>query len=285
MRPTLREVFCALYPSTYRYKAIVILQAVVDASHDMKDRRLTVAGFFAPLSVWCGLQEAWQGFRDRVGVPSIRMAAVMSRRVPPYSCWSDSDRHAFITEAMTLINATTFGLTVTLNLEHFYEVSTEDRESIFGNNPFGLCAAQLIGTAARILELAELTDESVLYVFDSGDHGEPAFTEAMMDLIRTDEASKNMLRVFGVSPAIKERFAALDMPDIFAWLVNQHHLNMPRGCTIGESSPYLSKVTTENIGHYIAGETLLDLIDGLRPFAPLNVYGRLASSDSGRNVR
>jgi len=261
-----------------------MLQAVVDASHDIRDRRLTVAGFFAPLSVWCGLQEAWQGMRARLGVTSIRMAAVMSRRVPPYSCWSDSDRHAFITEAMGLINKTTFGLTVTLNLEHFYELPPEDRDAIFGNNPFGLCAAQFIGLATRTLELTDLTDESVLYVFEAGDHGEPAFIEAMLDLIRTDEASRDMLRVFGVFPALKNSFAALDMPDIFAWLVNQHALNMPRGCVIGEQSPYLAKVTTENIGHYIAGETLLDLVDDLRPHAPLNVYGRLASAVSGRNM-
>ena len=239
-----------------------MLLAFVDASWDKNRQVVSVAGFLGVSSAWCAFQEHWQGVRNRWGLKFLRMTEFMSSHGEPYATWSAAQRNALVSELTDLINKHLLcGTVVSLNLTDYYALSDEDR-AVSGNNPFGLCAAQCLGLVASTFEQFDI-EESVLYVFEAGDRGEPAFRDAVRRLIRSSEPDRALLHVIDIRTETKSLAPAFDAADFLAWLHTQHALRF-HGQAV-DRTPYLEQVTVDIINHHMYGAGLLEWVHDNKP--------------------
>jgi len=210
------------------------------------------------------------------------MADFMSPSADAYKSLGGPDKYATISELVTLANDhELFAAAVALNLDDFYSMPAGD-QAIAENNPYGLCAAQLIGLMLTHIENFNL-DEDIAYAYEVGGTGEAAFTDAMIALMRELPHVKQTLRVCRVLPIrSKSETPAMDLADVLAWVYN--HV----APTWRDSSPvgtYSSLIMTIPCAH-----NLLDA-PGLRLWADENrdipphvahgrsVYGSLAAHE------
>ncbi len=205
-----------------------MLRAFLDAStvgqggeKDTRHPFLAVAAWVGAIKQWSALQGKWRKARTRSGIDYLRMADIMNPENPQYRDWSDRKRAAVISRLIRLINKhVLFGVSVVLDLAD-YESLTRAEKDLTGRTPYFFGAAACIGAVARELTLRHI-EEQVLYVFESGDQGEPALRTSLARFAGVSERFRSAFHVYSVMPGTKRQFPALDAADFLAWEITHH---------------------------------------------------------------
>lgn len=252
--PDIREVFLGMFPLECPRRLVFMLRAFVDASVAGKPPVLSVAGFLGSVSGWSAFQRKWRQARSESGIPHFHMTDFMSRRATPYKDWPETKRTAVINRLIRLIsNHTLFGVAVALNLSDFESQPAEEK-ILCGGNPYALCSAWCIGRAVKTLKERSI-NESIIWVFEAGDKGQPAFTTQMHRLFSRHEEMRDTLRVLSVMPGTKKQFPAFDAADFLAWQMTQHVPRMEGGHP-APMTPYLDSLSVPIYSHYMRGDSL-----------------------------
>jgi hypothetical protein len=215
----LSEIFDGIFPANYRKQLIVMLRAYFDGSKTFSRSSpfpcLAVAGFVGDKKRWSRFQKKWRDVRKTSGIDFFHMADYEARR-PPYDSWSERKRKAVLDRLISLTRETAdFGAITLLPKSEFDSLDKRTRNR-FNDNPYLWCASYCIGLIARRLE-REKINESVMYIFESGDQGEPEFKHAMARLVETSEAFRRRFRIYSIMPGLKHEIPALDSADFLAW--------------------------------------------------------------------
>lgn len=238
--PEITEVFDGLFPPEYRQRLVVMLRAFLDGSTAGHPPILSVAGFVSSVEEWRKFQRHWRDARKKAGIDYFRTTDFMSCRAKPYRHWDARKKGAMISRLLHLINVhARFGVAIALNLDDFRAQSAAIKRS-WGYKPYRLCAAQCIGRVALALDDWGIR-ESVMYVFESGDEGEPAFRESMTRIVTASERFRKEMHVYSVMPGTKRQFPALDAADFLAWQSSQHVQRM-EGDNPAPRSSYMERL-------------------------------------------
>lgn len=65
-------------------------------------------------------------------------------------------------------------------------------------------------------------NKSVMYVFESGDQGEPQFKHAMTRLLQISARFREEYQIHSIVPGLKRQFPGLDSADFLAWEAAQY---------------------------------------------------------------
>lgn len=212
------EVFGDFFPPECHHRLLLMLRGFLDGSVSGKPQVLSVAGFIGNVDGWKRFQKAWRKVRANSGIDYFHMTDFMSRQAKPYVAWSEKRRHAVISRLLDLINKhTLFGVGVAMSLDDF---NAEIRPIDPSYKPYRVCSALCVGLVAKTLQKAGIT-EPVMYVFEAGDEGEPAFRASMARIVEASQRFRDEQQILGLTPGTKRQYPALDAADFFAWQVGQ----------------------------------------------------------------
>lgn len=266
--PEITEVFHGFWPPEYRRHLVFMLRAFLDASGLPRERLLVVGGLLGRVEAWGTFQREWRRAREKAGIPYFHMTDFMSPHGRPYNTWEQRKREAVISRLAQLINdATVFGFAVALSLDAFKDQAKTDRSSsirgLSSFTPYRLCAGQCLALAFRKLKEFEIA-EPVMYVFEAGDEGQPAFRASMARIVEASEEYRRQLGVFSVMPGTKRQFPALDAADFFVWEVAHHTARMDARGSV-PTSGHLKRLTVPFFTGYLGVEELRNLAKNNTP--------------------
>ena len=203
-----------------------MLQGFLDGSTSGNPQILSVAGFVGSLESWARFHKEWREARATAGIDYFHMTDFMSRQAKPYRGWTENKRNAIISHLLELINGSAvFAVGVAFRLDDY---RTEIGQGKRSYKPYRFGAGLCIGRVARELAAAKI-NRSVMYVFEVGDEGEPAFRKSMAEIIHKLPKYRDEMRISSVESGTKNAFPALDAADFFAWQVSQWAQKMQAG--------------------------------------------------------
>jgi hypothetical protein len=200
-----------------------MLRAFFDASKTFPQKNsfpsLAVGGFVGKAEAWTKFQKQWREVRQKSGIEFFQTTEFMAG-IPPYHTWDERKKRAILSKMFSLIRLMDFGVIAAISKVEYDALDrpTKDR---FHDNPYLWCASYCLGLAARRLK-KEGINESVMYVFESGDQGEPQFKHAMHRLLKSSERFKDEYQIHSIIPGLKRQFPGLDSADFLAWEAAQY---------------------------------------------------------------
>lgn len=219
----IREVFKGIFPLDYKDRLIAMLRAFFDASKTYPKKNsfpaYTIAGFVADVKAWRRFDRKWRKKLTDNDLKAFHMTDFEARRKKPYSEWTDRKRDEMISSLISsIISNVNFGVVVTIPKSEFDRLGKPLRDR-FHDNPYMWIASYSIGLISRHLK-AKNIHESVMYVFESGDDGEPEFKHTMTRIMLESERWKEALQVFSIMPGLKSQFPGLNAADFLAWEIS-----------------------------------------------------------------
>jgi hypothetical protein len=221
-----------------------MLRAFFDASKTFPGKNLfpayTVAGFVADVKAWSRFDRKWRKKLTDNGLQAFHMVDFEAGKKKPYSEWTNRKRDEMISSLVSsIISNVKFGVVVTIPKVEFDALGKPLRDR-FHDNPYMWIASYSMGLISRRLK-AKNIHESVIYVFESGDDGEPEFKHTMARIMRESERYKEVLQVFSIMPGLKSQFPGLNAADFLAWEIS-HALPCIVGLSDKPMRPTLRKV-------------------------------------------
>ena len=201
---------------------------------------------------WCRFWGPWQAIRDRERIEYFRMSSAKSRSGPPYDSWSDEKRDALTGTLSKLINdLALFGVVVSVKMADWkakYPEMPPDSAYIF-------CAQKCINAVVDVLKDLN-RDDAVLYVYDAGDPGLPAFIETMGRFRSASRGFYEAFQILDIHRADKRYVPPLDAADFLAWQAN-HHVRLGGWSKPLNTNAWLGERIDIRISdHYLAGPYL-----------------------------